>query len=107
MSPNKQDRVPDGFAGAKHYAGHRRFHGPADICSHGTVLQRVVIGEDLAQRGTWAGLLTIRPTTRLLSATTEGGNINTTDSLKKGSPISDRATRKRVLSSPSPLSGLS
>src|SRR5712691_6252950 len=55
---------------------------------------------------TRAGLLTIRPTTRPSSSTMDDGDINTTDSLKWGSPSSRRATRKRVLSSLSPLLGL-
>src|SRR5579864_3977248 len=62
---------------------------------------------NISLRATLAGLLTIRPTTRPFTATTEDGNINTTDSLKKGSPSSGRATRKSVLSSLSCLLGLS
>src|SRR5258708_35794962 len=58
-------------------------------------------------RATLAGLLTIRPTIRPFTDTTEDGNINTTDYLKKGSPSSGRAIRKSVLSSSPPLLGLS
>jgi hypothetical protein len=43
--------------------------------------------------------LTMRPTTGPFPDSTEGGSINTTDSLKIGSPISGRATRKSGLSS--------
>src|ERR1019366_5245822 len=56
---------------------------------------------------TWVGLLTIRPTTIPSFATTEDGNISTTDSLKKGSLSSGRATRKSVFFPLSPLLGLS
>src|SRR5579864_9294440 len=62
---------------------------------------------NISLRATLAGLLTIRPTTRPLTAATEDRNINTTDSLKKGSPSSGRATRKSDLSSSPPLLGLS
>src|SRR4029077_4160656 len=57
--------------------------------------------------GTRAGRLMIRPTTKFSTATTEDGKINTTDSLKRGSPKSGRATRKRALSSAAALGGLS
>src|ERR1700680_78426 len=61
----------------------------------------------ISPRATRAGLLMIRPTTKPSTATAEDGNIKTTDSLKRGSPSSGRATRKRALSSALPLWGLS
>src|SRR5579862_2884888 len=103
MSPNSSDACLEALLERKTTPGVDVSTGPPKYAVSERFFSASSFGK-ISLRSTRAGLLTIRPTTKPFIATTEDGNINTTHSLKVGSPSSGRATRKRVVLSPLPLS---